>query len=29
MLADYVGFKVFEERLFERRLRELERIIEE
>lgn len=27
MLADYVGFRVFEEKLFERRLRELERVI--
>ncbi|WP_297092691.1 hypothetical protein [Thermococcus sp.] len=27
MLADYVGFRVFEEKLFERRLRELENII--
>jgi len=27
MLTDYVGFKVFEEKLFERRLRELEAII--
>ncbi|WP_054840613.1 hypothetical protein [Thermococcus peptonophilus] len=27
MLADYVGFRVFEEKLFERRLRELEEII--
>ncbi|ASJ17107.1 hypothetical protein A3L04_08510 [Thermococcus chitonophagus] len=27
MLADYVGFKVFEEKLFERKLRELETII--
>lgn len=27
MLADYIGFRVFEEKLFERRLGELERII--
>jgi len=27
MLTDYVGFKVFEEKAFERRLKELEDII--
>jgi len=29
MLTDYVGFKVFEDRLLERRLRELEKVIKE